>query len=178
LKKRRVLKNIIKRRRIFNGRLIKLYSQRHRFPGGYIGDLEVVIHPGAVLIVPFLKRDKIILIRQYRPVINSYIWELPAGTLDKNESPAACAKRELIEETGYSADNYKRIGFIYPAPGYTTEKIFIFEARKLKKVEADKEEDEVIRPRVFYKKEIENLLKSGRIVDAKTICALRLARVI
>lgn len=104
--------------------------------------------------------------------------ELPAGTLHKNERLLECAKRELAEETGYEAKRWKKIGCIYPAPGYTTEKIHIYEARRLKKVEAENEEDEVIVSKPFIKKDIVKLLKSGRIVDAKTICALKLAEII
>lgn len=166
------------RKRIFKGRLINLYIDKRRLPGGYIANLEVIKHPGAVLIVPFLNKDRIILIKQYRPVINSYIWELPAGTLHKNEEPFKCAKRELEEETGYQAKSLKRVGFIYTAPGYTTEKILIFVAQGLRKIESKKELDEVINPRVFNKRDIKKLLLSGKITDAKTISALKLARIV
>ncbi|NQT21876.1 MAG: NUDIX hydrolase [Candidatus Omnitrophica bacterium] len=168
---------LLKSKRIFKGRLLNLYVKRQRFPNGYIGSLEVIRHPGAVLIVPLLK-DKVILIRQYRPVINSYIWELPAGTLHKGERPLLCAKRELIEEIGYSATKWKRIGSIYPAPGYATERIIIYKAQNLKKTAFKSEEDEIITPRIFEKKQINHLLRSGKIVDAKTICALKLAAII
>ena len=172
------MRKILKTRKIFNGSLLKLSLERQRFPNNYIADLEVVRHPGAVLVVPVLDSDKAILIRQYRPVIDAYIWELPAGTLKKNEPPLECAKRELIEEIGYSASLWKKIGFIYPAPGYTTEKINIYVARKLKKVKQAPEIDEIIKARIFLKKDIAKLLKSGKIIDAKTICALKLSNII
>lgn len=165
----------MKKKKIFAGKLLNLFVKKERLPGGYLAHLEVIEHPGAVLIVPIMNNKKVIFIRQFRPVINSYIWELPAGTLNKNESPLKCAKRETKEEIGYAAKEWKRIGHIYPAPGYTTEKIIIFKARGLKKVRHKKELDEVIRPNVFSEKEIKRLLRSGRIVDAKTICALKLA---
>ena len=169
------MKQVLKRKRIFEGALIKLFLQKQKLPGGFIADLEVVEHPGAALIVPFPDKDRVILIRQYRPVIGSYIWELPAGTLDENESHLHCAKRELIEETGYKAGKWARIGHIYPAPGYTTEKIVIFTARDLREAEAQKDEDEIITVKVFTRDEVSKLLKEGKIVDAKTICALKLA---
>ncbi len=147
-------------------------------PNGYIVSLEVIRHPGAILVVPFLERDKIILIRQFRPVINSYIWELPAGSLHKNERLLKCAERELAEEIGYEAGVWKKMGYIYPAPGYATEKIHIYEARRLMKVETRNEQDEVITPKPLSKKDIVKLLKQGKIVDAKTICALKLSGVI
>lgn len=163
---------------VFDGRLLKVFLQKRKLPNGEIVNLEVIKHPGAVLIVPFLSLNKIILIKQYRAVINSYIWELTAGTLNKNEDPTRCAQRELIEEIGYKAERLIKIGYIFPAPGYTTEKIIIFKAQRLKKVEAQKEKDEIIHPKVFTKKEIKELLRKGKIVDAKTICALKLAGII
>lgn len=165
-------------KKLFVGRLLKLYQEKRRLPNGYTVSLEVIRHPGAILVVPFLGPDKIIMIRQFRPVIDSYIWELPAGTLDKDEKLSTAVKRELAEEIGYAAKVLKKAGYIYPAPGYTTEKIHIYEARLLKKVETKNEPDEVITPRVFNKKGIVKLLKQGKIVDAKTICALKLVGII
>ena len=162
----------------FKGKLLSLYVEKKRFPNGYVANLEIVKHPGAVLIVPFLTKDKIVLIRQYRPIISSNIWELPAGTLSENEAPLSCAKRELVEEIGYRAQEWKKIGYIYPAPGYTTEKILIYKARKLKKCSTDLQDDEVITSRIVSKKSIKNLFKTGRIIDAKTICALTLSGVL
>jgi ADP-ribose pyrophosphatase len=166
------------KKKIYKGRLIQLATERKRLPGGYVADLEVIRHPGAVLIVPFLSRDRIVLIRQYRPVIDEYIWELPAGTRKRGETALACAKRELVEEIGYSAKDWKRIGAIYPAPGYTTEKIQLFTARQLTGVGACRDRDEIIRPRTFSKREIARLLAKGSLVDAKTICALVMAGVV
>jgi len=161
-----------KKKSIFKGKLVKLHTERRRLPNGYVATLEVITHPGAALIVPFLSKNEIIFLRQYRPVINSYIYELPAGTLDRGESPFVCAKREIIEETGYAARRIKRIGFIYPAPGYTNEKITIFIAEGLCKKETKMCADEVLRSFSVDKARTKKLLKDGKIVDAKTICAL------
>lgn len=165
-------------KKIYKGKIVQLVLKRKRLPGGCVADLEIIRHPGAVLIVPFLSRDRIVLIRQYRPVIDEYIWELPAGTLNKNEAALECAKRELAEEVGYTAKSWKGIGAIYPAPGYTTEKIQLFTAKQLTRVGSCRDRDEIIRPRVFSKREIARLLAKGRLVDAKTICALVLAGVV
>jgi ADP-ribose pyrophosphatase len=156
---------------VFSGKLLRLYVKKVRLPHGHVATFEIIKHPGAALIVPFLSADKVIMLRQLRPVINSYIYELPAGTLGKNEPPLACARREMIEETGYSAGSLKFLGAIYPVPGYSTEKIFIYKAGALKKRECAAEADEVIRTGVFTKAEIKRLFKSGRVVDAKTIAA-------
>ncbi len=163
----------------FNGRLIKVYEHKCVLPNGYPVKLEIVKHPGAVLIVPFLSKNEVILLRQYRPVVDLYLYELPAGTLGKGERHMSCAYRELGEETGYSAGRMKKIGQIYPAPGYTTEKIVIFKAEKLKKLgQHTTEADEVIKTHVFTRPKILRLFKSGKIIDAKTICALSICGVI
>lgn len=161
-----------KLRRVFKGKLMNVFVGEERLPHGYVARFEIIKHPGAALIVPFLTKDKIIMLRQLRPVIGQYIYELPAGTLDKNELPAACAKREIIEETGYSTKKITLLGKIYPVPGYSTEKIFIYKAEGLKKVTQAIEPDEVIEILVFTKAQVKRLFKSGKIVDAKTICAL------
>lgn len=159
---------------VFRGKLLNVFVKKVRLPNGYIARFEIIKHPGAALIVPFLKRDKIILLRQLRPVINSYIYELPAGTLSKNESPIACARREIIEETGYSTKKLTLLGDIYPVPGYSTEKIIIYKAEGLTKTERRIEKDEVMENRVVTRSEVRRLFKNGRLVDAKTIAALAL----
>ncbi len=165
-------------RSVHRGRLIELRLAARRLPNGRVTELEIIRHPGAVLIVPFIDRDRLMLIRQYRPVIETYLWELPAGTLKRGERPLRCARRELEEEIGCVAREWERLGFLYPAPGYTTEKIHLFAARGLDRTECRREEDEVITTRVFTRSEVVKLLRSGRIVDAKTIAALVRARVV
>ena len=157
----------------FKGKLIKLVVQKRRLPNGYLANLELIRHPGAALIVPFLSKEKIILIRQFRPVIDSYLYELPAGTLGKNERPLDCARREIIEETGYAAERFTKIGEVFPVPGYSTELITIFKAERLQKKAFKNEPDEIIQIRIFTKAQLKKLFKSGKIKDAKTICALK-----
>lgn len=159
---------------IFKGKLLTFFTDKRTLPNGYRARLEIVKHPGAALVVPFLSKNKIIMLKQYRPVINSYIYELPAGTLGKKEAPLECAKREIIEETGYSTKKISKLGYIYPAPGYTTEKIIIYKAEGLRKENVRCEEDEVIESFPLTKIQVKRLFKKGRIVDAKTICALSL----
>ena len=175
-----------KTKAVFKGKLLKVFVKQVRLPHGYVATYEMIKHPGASLVVPFLAKDKIIMLRQLRPVIGAYIYELPAGTLDKNEAPIACARREIIEETGYSAAKFTLIGKIYPVPGYSTEKIFIYKASGLKKIihssrahlsvpyqrQRYGEEDEVIENRILTRAQTVRLFKTGRITDAKTIAAL------
>lgn len=157
---------------VYKGKLINLAIKKVRLPNGYLACLEIIKHAGAALIIPFLTEEKIILLRQFRPVINSYLYEFPAGTLKRGELPLSCARREILEETGYTAKKLTFLGKIYPVPGYSTEKIFIYKAQKLKKQLRCTEEDEIIESLVVTKARLRKLFKSGKIVDAKTICAL------
>lgn len=158
---------------VFKGRVFTLIKKTKILPNQHIAKLEIVKHPGAVLIIPFLTAKKVILLKQFRPVINSYLLELPAGTKEKSETFLQCAKREIIEETNYTAGKFTNLGFIYPVPGYSTEKIFIFKATNLKPVKNSKKDpDEVISLQIVSKNEIKKLIKTKKLVDAKTICAL------
>lgn len=162
----------MKKKRVFKGKLLTLFLENVKLPNDHPVTLEVIKHPGAVLIIPFLGKDKLILLRQFRPVINSYIYELPAGTLDRKESLYSCAKREIIEETGYSARKLTRLGHVFPVPGYSTEKITIYKAENLRKTKQLLQKDEIISILVVTKAKVRSLFKKGKITDAKTISAL------
>ena len=149
-----------------------LVSQERRLPNGLVAMVEFVEHPGAVLIVPFMKKDKIILMRQYRLVLRSYLYEFPAGTRKNNEAPLTCAKRELIEEAGFRAGKLIRLGHICPVPAYSTEIITIYKATQLTPASAPKDPDEIITVSVVSKSQVVRLFHRGLIKDAKTICAL------
>jgi len=159
---------------IYKGKLISLSARTVMLPNKFMARLEVIAHPGAALIVPFLSRDRIILLRQLRPVIGAYLYELPAGTLKKGETVLSCGRREIMEETGYCAKKFTRLGYIYPVPGYSTEKITIFKAEGLSKKNAAADKDEIIRSLIVTRKQLKEMFVKGKIVDAKTICALTL----
>lgn len=172
-------KALISSKSVFRGKiLLDVRIDRLILPNGNIVSIESIKHPGAACIVPFLARDKIVMIRQYRPVVGGYIWEVPAGTLKKGEKPLRCAKRELEEEIGYSAGRIKFAGFIYTTPGFSNEGIYIYRAESLKKVDTLPEEDEVLFAKVFSAAEIMKMFKAGRIVDSKTIAGLAMCGVI
>lgn len=158
----------------FHGKKFSFAIVKKKLPNGRTAEVDVIEHPGAVVIVPFLSRDTIIFLHQYRPVLGRYLLELPAGTLDKNEQPLACARRELIEETDHKAGVFTRLGKIYPVPGYSTEVIHIFKAQKLTPQAGTKDTDEIIRTKSMAKSEARKLFRTGRITDAKTIAALSL----
>jgi len=104
----------MKEKKVFNGKLLKVFVKEMKLPNGYEIKAEIIKHPGAVLVMPVFEDGRILLIRQFRAAINKYIWELPAGTLEKGEKPIACAKREIIEETGYQAGKLEKIQDFFP----------------------------------------------------------------
>lgn len=159
-------------KKIFHGKLLQLYSRSIRLPNGFIAGFEVIKHPGAALVIPFADRDTVIMLRQLRPVIGRYLYELPAGTRSRGESARRCALREIVEETGFAAGSLTRVGTIYPVPGYSTEKIDIFSARGLRKASVRPEQDEILECIPMGRATVRRMFRAGKIVDAKTICAL------
>lgn len=137
---------------------------------------DIVKHPGAVVIIPFLGRSRILFAKQYRHAVKKSLIELPAGTLEPKERPLDCARRELIEEVGYRAHSMRRIGMCYPAPGYSDEKLQFFLARNLTPETAAGDADEFIEPKIMTLKEAFKGIYTGRICDAKSIVGLLLAR--
>src|SRR5687768_8406596 len=136
----------ISSRRVYTGRVVSLDVDQVRFPDGTIGELEMIRHSGASAVVPLLDSSKpdpdVVLIRQYRYAADRYLYEIPAGRLDPGESPEDCAKRELREETGYSARLLPSLTTIYTTPGFTDELIHIFVAEDLTHGVASREPDE------------------------------------
>lgn len=132
---------------------------------------DVVDHPGAVAIVPVHEGD-VVLIRQYRYSTKSEILEIPAGTLEIDEDPYACAVRELKEETGYAASDWSKLLSAYVAPGYSNEIIHIYVAEGLTPVGADPEEDESIKVERFPFEKVLDMIETNEIRDAKTIAGV------
>jgi len=162
----------MKERTVYKGRVIDLSVKNLLLPDGSRSCVEVVGHPGAVLVAPFLRDGSLMMVRQYRPVIGRYIYEFPAGTRRRGESCLKCAARELREETGLSSRRFTRLGDIYPVPGYSTEKIVIYRADGVVRGQCRRERDEFMENVQMKKKEAADYFSRGRIIDAKTICAL------
>lgn len=160
---------------IHRGRVFSLIRENVTLANGVTTDLEFVEHPGATAIVPFLDQTRVLLLKQYRHALKDYIWEIPAGTLDPQESVMNCAKRELIEETGYSADQWQKLGEITPVPGYSDERIYIFLAGGLQPSRQRLDKDEIIHVHAIEFDEALAMIKSGKIQDAKSIAGLFLA---
>lgn len=157
---------------LFRGRRLWIEQRRVQLPNGLERE-KVIVHPSnAVAILP-VDGNRCKLIRQYRYAIDDYILEAPAGALEKDEDPLAAAGRELIEETGYTARIIEPRGFIITTPGYTDEKIFLYEARGLApSQEYGKDEDEVIEVMDVAASDLPGMILDGTINDAKTICLI------
>lgn len=164
-------------RRVYDGRIISVDVDTVRFPDGSIGELEMVRHSGASAVVPLLRTGpdpEVLLIKQYRYAAEGYVYEIPAGRLDRGEAPEVCAGRELREETGYTAEKMRWLTTIYTTPGFTDERIHLFVAEGLKPGEYARERDEFME---FYPVSLSGaveMVRSGEIVDGKTAIALLL----
>ncbi len=134
--------------------------------------IERVVHPAFAVIVPFLSDDTIILERQYRGAIKRYVYELPAGTMEKGENPVASARRELEEETGYVAGRMRFLFKAYTTPGFTTELAYVFAAKGLTRGRINLDKDEIIETSEVGLAKAVGMIKSNRIVDMKTIAAI------
>lgn len=139
--------------------------------GSRVMQFKMVDHPGASATL-VVKDGLVLFVQQYRPAAGRKMFELPAGTIDRNEPPLDCAKRELHEETGYSAENWESLGHIYPTPGYTNERLHLFLASGLTKGEQHLDEGEDIRVRWIPLANVEEMIDNGEINDAKTIVAV------
>ena len=157
---------------IYKGKRIGLKIIEQRLPSGRIFKREIIEHVGAVVVLPIID-DKVVLLRQYRVALDKWLYELPAGTRDKEgESTGDCALRELKEETGYIAEDVVELFKICPSPGFCTEIIHVFLAQKLKKGIASPEEMEVIQTITLPFNDALELVRKEEIIDAKTIAAL------
>jgi ADP-ribose pyrophosphatase len=164
-------------KRVYDGRVINLDVDTVRFPNGTVGQLEMVRHPGASAVVPFLSDPagpdpQVLLIRQYRYAAEQYLYEIPAGRLDPGEDPAMCARRELREETGCEASRVEHLITIYTTPGFTDERIHLFMAVGLTRGEIARESDEFIEIETMAYSRALDLIREGVIQDAKTALAL------
>jgi len=164
-------------RRMYTGRVVRLDVDTVRFPDGSTGQLELIRHPGAAAIVPCASDPPgadptILLIRQYRYATGGQLWEIPAGTLDPGEDPEACARRELMEETGVTAARLQRLTSIWTTPGFTNEVIHLYLATGLTTGEPSRERDEFIEVVPQPLSRVLALIRDGEIRDAKTVVAI------
>src|SRR5467141_1973395 len=141
-------------------------------PSGVRTTREVITHPGSVVVLPVLSDGRILLIQQYRHAARQYLWELVAGRVDPGETPKVAGARELIEETGYRAKRFRVFLDVFPTPGFLEERMFILLAEGLTAGEAEPEEDEKIVSRAYNRKELEEMIRGGKLRDAKSIAGI------
>jgi ADP-ribose pyrophosphatase len=157
---------------VFDGGLLKVYRDVVRLPDGSRGAREYIRHPGAVAIVPLFDDGRVLLERQYRYPQRREFIEVPAGKLEPNEPHLETAKRELLEETGYSAAEWRRLGVVHTAIAYTDEAIELFLARKLSLGTARLDAGEFLETLTVPFAEAIAMIRDGRISDVKTVAAL------
>jgi len=167
-------------KRVYTGKIVSLDVDTVRFPDGSSGELEMIRHPGASAVVPFLsdpgsEDPQVLLIRQYRYAADGYLYEIPAGRLNPGEDPRECAARELKEETGCTAEQLEYLLTIYTTPGFTDEKIHLFMATGLTAGETKHEADEFLEIQPMLLSRALELVQAGEIRDSKTALGLLFA---
>ena len=162
----------------FKGRIINLRYDRVELPDGHVSSREVVEHGGGVGIVALTDDGEVLLVKQYRHPYAEVVTEIPAGKLEKGEDPLVCGKRELKEETGATAENWRSLGRVYPSPGYCSEIIYVYLATGLDFGEAQPDEDEFLEPlKLPLEKAVEAVL-GGELPDAKTQAGIMKAKLL
>jgi ADP-ribose pyrophosphatase len=169
---------LLARTTVHTGRIISVEIDVVKLPTGHTVDMEIVRHPGSVVLLPIPEPGKIILIRQYRYTIDRWIWELPAGSLKPGENPDHAAARECEEEIGLAPGRVIKLRGYYPTPGFCDEVMNYYRCEDLRPPAPDstarKDDDEEIEPKTFTLEEARALIASGEIVDLKTLAVLAL----
>jgi len=163
---------IVEEKRIFTGNLLNFNADRVVLANGMKTFREYVSHPGAVAALPFLNSSDIILVKQYRYATGEFLLEIPAGTIEKNETPQETVIRELQEEINYKPGKLEKLGYIYLTPGYSNERIHLFKATELKVSSLKAEKDEKIEIVKIKIEEALSKINSGEIKDGKTIITI------
>jgi len=162
----------INKEKIFNGNVIDLTLHTIELPDGKKSTREVINHPGGVAVLAFKDKDTILLVEQFRKPIEMSLLEIPAGKLEYKEDPETCGIRELEEETGYKAKSFFYIGKIVTSPGFCDEYIYLYKAEDLFLGQMNLDEDEFLNVKEMKLQEVKENILSGKIIDAKTICAI------
>ena len=161
---------------IYQNRVFRLDRENVTLENDVTVNIDLIRHPGAAAMVAVSEDGKVILLKQYRHAVGDYIWEIPAGTLEPDENPLECAKRELIEESGFSAVNWQKLGEITPVPGYSDERIHLFLAAGLSPAQQNLDQGEILKVYHIDFKDAIRMIYEQKIQDAKTICGLMLAQ--
>lgn len=157
---------------IYQGKIFGIRRDEVIEPSGVRATREVITHPGSVVVLPVLPDGRILMIRQYRHAARQYLWELVAGRIDAGESPRKAAARELIEETGYRARKFRIFLDVFPTPGFLEERMFILLAERLTAGVAEPEEDEKIVSHAYTRKQLQEMIRRGKLRDAKSVAGI------
>jgi len=168
----KALEKLVKRRVIYRGRFFQVCQDRVLEPGGVRALRDLVLHAGSVVLLPIFSDGRVLLVRQYRHAAGRYLWELVAGHLEPGEAPLTAARRELAEETGYTARRFRKLLDIFPTPGILNEHMVIFACTGLTPGRASPEDDERIQAKAFTLAETERMMRRGLLRDAKSIAGL------
>jgi ADP-ribose pyrophosphatase len=159
-------------RQVYDGRIVRLFEREVEFPGGRTVRLEIVHHPGAAAVVPLHEDGSVTLVHQYRHATGRFLYEIPAGLLEAGEAPLDCARRELEEETGLTADRVEPLLTYHTTPGFSDEQVHLFVATGLGEGRQALEHDELLETvRVPFGRALD-WVREGRITDGKTLIAL------
>jgi len=175
LKDSRPKVRLISSRTVYRGPVFWVTTDQVQEPGGVRARRDIIHHNGSVVVLALDDSGpvpRVLLERQYRHAAKDYLWELPAGRIDPGEKPLPAAQRELLEETGYTADNWKRILYFYASPGFVAETMSVYMATGLRIGKAQPEDDEVIHKRMISLPAAVRMVLNGTIRDAKTISSV------
>ncbi len=167
-----LIETFVSKKTVWRGRAVNFDVDTVRLPNGKLATREYMSHPGAVGVVPFLDEDTVVLVRQYRHPVGEVTLELPAGKLDPRESILSCIKRELAEETGYTASRIKPLIQYWPTPAFADEVLHLFVATGLKAGRMNADDDEFIETVIMPFKKAVELVRRGKIRDSKTVIGL------
>jgi len=169
---KKLLAQILSSEMIYEGPVFGLRRDEVIEPTGLRTRREVITHPGSVVVLPVLPDGRIVMIRQYRHATRQYLWELVAGRMEPGEDPKEAAARELVEETGYKAKKMRVFLDVFPTPGFLEERMFLLVASDVIPGTASPEDDEKIISAVYSPTKLEQMIRAGKLHDAKSIAGL------
>ncbi|MDR2645145.1 MAG: NUDIX hydrolase [Endomicrobium sp.] len=167
-----LIEKTLNKKLIYKGKFTELFCDEVQLPSGKSATREYINHPGAAAVLPFIDKENIVLVKQYRYAIGKVTYEIPAGKIDAGETPIECITRELEEETGYIAKKFELLLSFYPTAALSNELLHIFSAFNLEEGSFNPDEDEFVDKEIINFKRALGMIKDGQIKDSKTIISL------